>query len=279
MYTLDELMEFEFFNIKFKISDFRFQTMTTPYPIHYHGKNTIEIHYLKNGSGEVIISNTSYLVKKGFFFIVGEFTKHTQIPSPNDPMDKYSIYLTYDDEECNNPVVKDLIKNITWVGEDKFNSLEIFDKVRYEAEKKNIAYRDLIKEYIKILFINVIRNRYEKISAISQAKDHDNKLFEIEKIFLNEFRDITLPEMASRLKMSERDLQRYIKKAYNKTFNDLKLEARMSFAANKLTYSDIQISALSNMTGYSSTEHFTFAFKKYFGQTPLKYKKEVQKSH
>ena len=48
----------------------------------------------------------------------------------------------------------------------------------------------------------------------------------------------------------------------------------MTFASNKLLYTNIKVSDLADLVGYSSLEHFSYAFKKYFNLTPLQYRKE-----
>jgi AraC-like DNA-binding protein len=77
--------------------------------------------------------------------------------------------------------------------------------------------------------------------------------------------------------MSTRELQRYLLENYNKTFIELKNEARMSYAKNKLLYTNLSITEISELIGYSSIEHFTNAFKRYFGLSPLKYRKAYDK--
>lgn len=277
MFIYDEKCEFEFLDIKFSISDIRLQTMSAPYPVHYHGLNTVEIHYLKDGSGTVLINDNEFNIKKNDIFIVGAFVEHTQLPNPNDPMEKYSIYISFDDSKCNDEAIKSLFKNPTWVGEDKNNIGRIFDYIYSEALSKKLGYKLVIENAIKILIIDVIRNEQFIVPSNSSISQSDNRRFEIEKIFLNEFASITLSDMASKLGTSERELQRYIKKTYNKTFMDLKLEARMNYAASRLMYTDISISDLAEKVGYSSTEHFSFAFKQFFGSSPLSYKKNKAK--
>ena len=80
--------------------------------------------------------------------------------------------------------------------------------------------------------------------------------------------------MSSRLHLSIREFQRYLLKNYNKSFRELKNDAKMSFAANKLLYTDIKVADLALLVGYSTPEHFSFAFKEYYGVSPAKYKKK-----
>ncbi len=103
--------------------------------------------------------------------------------------------------------------------------------------------------------------------------DTNSLQFEIETILYNEFNTITVQELASRLHLSIRELQRYILRNYNKSFRELKNDAKMSFAANKLLYTDIKMADLAVLVGYSTAEHFSYAFKTYFGMSPNKYKK------
>ena len=93
-------------------------------------------------------------------------------------------------------------------------------------------------------------------------------------MLINEFKTITVDEMAKRCYMSVRDLQRFLDKAYSKSFTDLKMEYRMSFAANKLQFSNDSISKIADDCGYSSSEHFSYAFKNYYKVSPSKYRKE-----
>ena len=74
--------------------------------------------------------------------------------------------------------------------------------------------------------------------------------------------------------MATREMQRFLEKNYHKSFIELKTEARMSYAINKLLYSNDSISDIATQLGYQTPEHFSYAFKKYFNKTPLKYRKE-----
>lgn len=279
MFTFNERFEFEFMDIKFTLQDFRLQTMTKPYPIHYHGKDTIEIHYLKDGSGKIIIENKEYNVSKGYFFIVNEMVNHTQIPNPKFPMEKYSIYLSFDASKCKSEEIINYLKNATWVGEDKLDCIRYFELIKKEATNKEIGYIQIIEGLLRNLFILIVRNHNKTINRVKTLKNANSIRFDVEKIFLNEYKDITLPELSKRFDISEREMQRYLKSTYNKTFNNLKLEARMNSAANTLIHTDISISEISEMVGYSSVEHFSYAFKNFFNNTPLKYRKSKQKGY
>ena len=115
------------------------------------------------------------------------------------------------------------------------------------------------------------------MNGLLEEKTIAGEKYDIENIINNEFSTITLIELANRLHMGERELQRYLLKNYKKSFNELKTEAKMNFAANKLIYTDIKISELYEYVGYSTPEHFSFAFKKHFNISPLEYRNQNKK--
>lgn len=56
-----------------------------------------------------------------------------------------------------------------------------------------------------------------------------------------------------------------------------KTQARMSAASMMLINSSDSISKIAEDVGYSSIEHFSAAFKKYYGTAPTQYRKSFQK--
>lgn len=271
MKSFNDTIKFMMANIMFTLRDFRFQIMDKPYPAHYHGKDTLEIHYIKEGSGKVILGDNTYDVKENWFYVVPPFLSHTQIPNDNDPFHKYSIYLLVD----NHAGFKNYLPllNQTFIAEDKYKAYELFDKLLYEFENEKFGYNEVVVSCFKSIIIYLMRDIDYKHERITKWLP-DTQAFEIESIFLNEFATITLDELSKRMYMATREMQRFLEKNYHKSFIELKTEARMSYAINKLLYSNDSISDIATQLGYQTPEHFSYAFKKYFNKTPLKYRKE-----
>lgn len=273
MFFTNELIKFSMENIDFVLSDFKHQTITTPYPLHYHSKDSIEIHYIKSGAGKAILDEATFNVEEGYFFITGPFTVHGQLPNFDNSLEKYSMHFTLDSSKASPELVK-MLNNPYYIGKTRYSIDTLLEKIQYEFENKLYGYKDMIAETIKMIFVLLMRHFKQFHEDIDKSSESNNSLFEIESILVNEFKTITLPELAKRLYMSERELQRYLDKNYNKNFNTLKLEARMFYATNQLLYTDKSILEISKDVGYSSCEHFSYAFKKYYNITPLKFRKK-----
>ena len=274
MQSFDDTIKFMMANIMFTLRDFRFQILDKPYPPHYHGKNTLEIHFIKKGSGKVILDDKEYLVKENSFFITPPFLYHTQIPDENTPFEKYSIYLLVDSLHGFNNYLP--LLNKSFIGIDKYNTVSLFDKILDEFKNQNFGYNEIVVSCFKNIFIYLMRDlNYEHERVTKWIPD--TKAFEIEKALLNEFQTLTLDSLANRMYMSKRELQRFLKQNYNKNFNDLKIESRMNYAKMELIYSNKSIIDIAYELGYSSYEHFSYAFKKMFDISPSTYRKNSRK--
>ena len=63
---------------------------------------------------------------------------------------------------------------------------------------------------------------------------------------------------------------------YGKTFQQKKAEARMSAAAILLSDKSRSIASIAEALRYSSGEHFSSAFRKYYNTNPREYRKLLQ---
>ena len=95
----------------------------------------------------------------------------------------------------------------------------------------------------------------------------------IEEAFLYDYKDLTLSALAARVNLGPRQTERLLNKHYNMTFSQKKAEARMSAALLLLRGTQKSIGEISEELGFSSPEHFSNAFKKYFHKTPAAYRK------
>lgn len=271
MFSTNDQIKFMMAKIFFNMADFTYKNISEVTPSIYHGTKTIEINYIKNGNGKIKIENEIYNINEGSYIVIPEFISYSIIP--NDNINIYSIYLLVDDKRGYEEYKKLLTKLI--IGND-IELLKIFDELLYEFQNEGFGYNELIVSLFKNLIVKILRNESIEEKRLSHWKSNSLQ-FEIEKILKEEFATITVIDLADRLHLSIRELQRYLLKNYNKSFNEIKIDAKMGFASNKLIYSNIKISELYELVGYSTPEHFSYAFKKYFNESPLEYRKNHKK--
>ncbi|MBE5959856.1 MAG: helix-turn-helix domain-containing protein [Lachnospiraceae bacterium] len=273
--------QFQIETASFQILNITVGKLEHSIPCHVHGKDCYEIHYILSGKGTVIVNGSSYTLDRNSLYITGPSINHEQVPLFSDPMTEYCIYLRIlHDSNQNSHIDSSLLCSFQshpfWIGSATEEIHFVLQKIMSEIEHKNIGRDSLLCSLFQQLIIYITRN-YADCSLIkpSPAPAHSiPSLLTIEQAFLYSYKHITLDGLAKLIHMSPRQTERLLKQSYNSTFQRKRTEARMHAAASFLTMSADSICRIAELTGYSSSEHFSAAFKQYYGITPSEYRKK-----
>lgn len=271
----------------FHVSNIVLEQFERTIPSHSHSKNSYEIHYIPYGSGKAHIDGRDYEVIPNTLFITGPFIEHAQIPNPNDPMCEYCIYLktgrsSAASASSSEKALAALFRNTGfWFGQDSQDIHSLMKQLFFELEHRFTGYSIQAEILLKQLIIKLVRNfenKKEACLSFSPVNLMDNKYLIIEECFLYEYRTLTLDQLSGKLGLGIRQTQRLLKDQYDKTFLQKKTEARMSAASILLKNPAYSITRIAEDTGYSSVEHFSAAFKRYYGLAATAYRKQLKDS-
>ena len=279
-------MKYRDLRLSFKMSDIDFmilsigeETILTPFPKHSHSKNSYELHYIKSGRGTLIADSVIYNVGPGSFFVTGPGVFHEQISDMDDPMVEYGMYLQVSTAEVlrRDNTMAQFINTPFFICDAGQEPALVMEEIFRELRKKRFGYELMLNALIEQFLITITRfyeNRTVKRRKGTGAVPADMTYLTIEEAFLYDYKDLTLPELARRVNLGIRQTQRLLNKHYNLTFSQKKDEARMSAALLLLKGTNKSVGEISEELGFSSPEHFTNSFKKYFGKTPGAYRKK-----
>lgn len=261
-----------------------YRRFTEVMPEHAHGENVYEIHLVTEGTGKVLMNRKEYEVGPGVLYITGPGVLHEQIPDKGAPVTEFGVYLQLEDGVKGGELTATLKRNPMWCGPAKEELFSLTERILAEQGEAVFGQAELLPHLLAQFVIECIRsvNRKKREKKekpvpeerfVTHAMQEENALLVIDEIFLYDYRDITLPELAKRLGFSVRQTQRLLERIYGKSFTRKKLEARMSAAMTLLRNSRYSITEISEQLGYSSMEHFSCAFAKYYGYVPSKIRK------
>ncbi len=251
-------------------------------PSHSHSDNSYEIHYIPFGKGKVRIDKVLYQVIPNTLYVTGPHIEHEQIPDKEDPMIEYCIYLKLDKKNYDKKKEKlqsylEIFESTKiWFGQDNQSIHPLMQQIFLELENKYTGYQKQVETLLQQLVIQLIRNFENKQVSQKQYKPSDlaySKYFIIEEYFLFEYKMLSLEDLSSRLGLSPRQTERLLKKHYGKTFLQKKAEARMSAASILLMDPNKRITDIALDLGYSSVEHFSNAFGRYYHKSARDYRK------
>ena len=272
-------------NTTFLILNIAFEHFLKPLPRHSHGSNSYELHYIPNGRGQAVIDGTSYDLAPGTLYMTGPHVEHEQIPDPADPMTEYSIYFQLQEEDVprtpSGSTADRFLKKSFWIGQDTQKLGALMEQLFYELKYKYTGYMIQVEALLQQCIVKVVRNyegnRFSK-QHFAPSNLIDGKTLIIERAFLYDYETITLEKLAKTLGLSIRQTERFLKKYYGKTFQQKKQEARMSAAKIYLTDKRLSITQIAEKLNYSTSQHFTQAFKQHFGLTAHAYRKQLSES-
>lgn len=259
-------------------------------PSHSHGNGCYELHYIPRGFGKLKIggnycksANSStaesiYDITPNTLFVTGPHVEHSQSPVSPDQMQEYCVYLKiYSPHKKTSSPILDAFTSIPfWIGKDTQGIHALMQQLFNELAHRYTGYQNQVELLLSQLLIYTVRN-YEHCqpskTVFSKNNLTDSKSVIIEEYFLYEYQNLSLETLADKLKLSTRQTQRLLLEYYGKTFQQKKTEARMSAAAILLSDTSKGISCVAEDLGYSSAEHFSSAFHKYYQISPREYRK------
>lgn len=247
-------------------------------PRHSHGPGCYELHYILSGKGRVFINGKFYDMSPNRFYIAGPCSEHMEISSSEDLMHEYCVYYKIDTASLpRTPLLSAFLSIRAWAEQDHSQILPLLTAASREIRERLPGYEEQMSAILKQLFISLTRlyqqgNPTNRVSAKNVPPDRRSVI--AEDYFLYEYKNAYLEELSKRLGLSPRQTERFLKGFYGKTFLQKRTEARMSNASMLLADSCLSITAVSEELGYSSVEHFSNAFRQYYGISPRNFRKK-----
>lgn len=249
---------------------------------HSHSRTSYEIHCTVRGRGAVTVSDVRYPVYAGLLYVTGPEIVHAQHSDPADPVLEYCLYLN-----CRAPaqnkrataVGKSFANTKFWIGPDTEDVAGAVLQLIEEERARRFGHESMLQAVIHKIIVLLART-YQDESMKGDVADTGRFTSAagyypmVEDGFFYGYQTLKLEEVAEMLHFSKRQTQRFLKGHYGKTFTQKLTEARMSAAAQMLINTSMTIGEIAEQTGFSSGEHFSTAFRRYYNMSPGSYRKE-----
>lgn len=273
-------ISFSMEHTRFRVLNVARERLERIIPSHSHGADSYEIHYNFSGRGQLLSEGHLWELTPGSLYLVGPHVAHAQIPDPDDAQvdDCIYLHLTPSDrgDASEDRLTKCFANQTFWIGRDRQDMAPLLNRLLDEFKGESPGRAIWVETLLKQLIVSVVRNLDDPPAAESfrAATPEEAQVFRIEEAFLYEYPVLTLDGLAGRLGLSARQTQRLLLARYGKTFQQKRMEARMSAASILLTRTHRTIAAIACELGYSTPEHFTTAFRREFGCPAAEYRRK-----
>ncbi|PKA99838.1 AraC family transcriptional regulator [Flavobacteriaceae bacterium MAR_2009_75] len=248
--------------------------------LHQHAE--IQISYILEGSGTLIVGDSINEYKEGDILVIGSFQPHV-FKSDTKASEKslmYTLFFSLDSFGKNFFSLPDLNPSKDFFDNAKYGMkvmpgtsdiTDLFETLPTQNKVEQIASL--------LLLINLItRSKIEPLSSFiykkSYSDDEGKRMGTVIKHVMDNYhRSISLEEVSDLANMTKNAFCRYFKKRTNKTFFQFLIEVRIKNACKFLVnYQDFSVAQIAEECGFNNIANFNRKFKEIKGCSPTKYK-------
>lgn len=243
-----------------------------------HSHSVYEFYVQLKGSYVLNADSGSYSMGVGTAFLVPPGVYH-MTQSASEDLCRVSISFKIEGERASE--VKKKLHSGVYSFEIDEVLLNLCKKVFLE-EREAPFFKEKVNSITTILLIELLRDI--GVGELGNKKNKEETLEDFRTQTIDAFfdahllDDVTSDMLAEKLFISNRQLNRIMKKIYGLTFNQKLIAGRMDQAAWLLRTSDIPATKIAQAVGYESKSYFYRAFRAQYGLSPYEYRKKMRES-
>ncbi len=249
-------------------------------PMHSHAADSVELHFILAGKGQVRTPDAAFALDEGSFYITPGGQAHEQNSDAATPVRELCVYASLLWEKKSGAHADVPFPRRFFIGRADAEMLHAAHSIASELAERREGRADAVRHLIGLLLIYAERAEQNgRPDGAGRECGVGSDLFlKIEEAFLYGYRTLTLSSLANAVGMSGRQLQRVLRTRYGATFTAKRTEARMRAANLLLSEGTLPVTRIAEETGYSCIEHFCAEYKKIFGIAPGEYRKRLRRS-
>ena len=231
-----------------------------------HSHNHTELFFIVSGKGQFLIQDQAFPVDVNNLVIINPNILHTEISLSAQPLEY--IVLGIGGIE----LATGENSNGQFCILDHFESVEISSCLRNilrEMELKNTGYEEICQAYMKILIIRLMRSTALTSQAEPQVIAGNRQCAAVKRYIDLHFKEaLTLEQLAEEAHMNKYYLSHAFKREYGISPINYLISRRIDESMYLLAETDLSVSQIAQLLGFSSLSYFSQAFRKAHGTSP-----------
>ena len=239
-----------------------------------HTHNHLELFFIVGGRGQFLIQDQLYPVNPNNLVIINPNVTHTEVSLNAQPMEY--IVLGIEGIELAASEQSNGQFNIL----DHFESVEVSGCLRNilrEMEQKNTGYEDICQAYMEILIIRLMRNTALAVPSEPQVIFGNRQCAAVKRYIDLHFKEtLTLDQLAEDAHMNKYYLSHAFKREYGISPINYMITRRIEESKYLLAETDLSMSQIAQLLGFSSLSYFSQVFRRTQSVTPMEFRQSVK---
>ena len=238
-----------------------------------HVHNHMELFFIVGGKGQFLIEDQLYPVDVNNLVIINPNVTHTEVSLNAQPLEY--IVLGIEGIELANSKTSNGQFSIL----DHYESVEISGCLRNilrEMEQKNTGYEDVCQAYMEILIIRLMRTTTLAVPTEPQTISTNRQCAAVRRYIDLHFKEaLTLEQLAEEGHMNKFYLSHSFKREYGISPINYMISRRIDESKYLLAETDLSMSQIAQLLGFSSPSYFSQIFHRTQGISPKEYRQNL----
>ena len=239
-----------------------------------HTHNHMELFFIVGGKGQFLIEDQLHPVNINNLVIINPNVTHTEVSLNAQPLE----YIVLGIEGIS------LATSNTSNGQfnilDHYESAEISGCMRNilrEMEQKNTGYEDVCQAYMEILIIRLMRSITLAVPTEPQIITKNHQCAVVKRYIDQHFKEaLTLEQLAEEAHMNKFYLSHAFRKEYGVSPINYLISCRIEESKYLLAETDLSLSRISQLLGFSSLSYFSQVFRRTQNISPMEFRQSAR---
>lgn len=240
-----------------------------------HTHDHTELFFIVSGKGQFLIQDQIFPVDVNNLVIINPNVAHTEDSLNAQPLE----YIVLGIEGVELATSEN--SNGQFCILDHFESMEISSCMRNilrEMELKNTGYEDICQAYMEILIIRLMRSTSLAVQSEPQVISGNRQCAVARRYIDMHFKEtLTLEQLADEVHMNKYYLSHAFKREYGVSPINYMISRRVEESKYLLAETDLPMSQISQLLGFSSLSYFSQVFRRSQNISPMEYRKSVHR--
>ena len=271
------MMESDIKSLSFQLESITKSKYDSDWHSTLHTHPFTELFYVVDGKGEFNIQGQRFPVKPNDFVIINPQVEHTELSSPDEPLE----YIVLGINGLS-------FSNLTPVSEGghPFSFFNLRDEqkdiLRYlnamvqEATSQSMSYELVCHNLLEILLIKILRHQHFDLEVGKQSKATKDISFIKHYLETYYHESIQLEDLASMTHLSRFYISHSFKKEIGMSPMEYLIDIRIRESKILLRTTNYSISQVADIVGFTTPTYFSKQFRKSTGISPTDYREQFQ---
>ena len=271
------MMESDIKSLSFQLESITKSKYDSDWHSTLHTHPFTELFYVVDGKGEFNIQGQRFPVKANDFVIINPQVEHTELSSPDEPLE----YIVLGIRGLS-------FSNLTPVSEGghPFSFFNLRDEqkdiLRYlnamvqEATSQQMSYELVCHNLLEILLIKILRHQHFDLEVGKQSKATKDISFIKHYLETYYHESIQLEDLASMTHLSRFYISHSFKKEIGMSPMEYLIDIRIKESKILLRTTNYSISQVADIVGFTTPTYFSKQFRKSKGISPTDYREQFQ---